>query len=124
MTLAGRRHVGARDGDKKQARRRVNHLVAIGVFVRPELVPCVDCGHIGNDRKHEYDHFLGYGAEHHEHIHALCKPCHVARSRGSVSPNVHNAPLQPRTDKIRTDIHCGNCGKRGHNVQTCRNISP
>lgn len=75
----GRSFVAARDGDQKQARRRVNHLVAIGVLPNPNDVPCTDCQHLGADRRHEYDHHLGYAAEHHEHVEAVCSTCHHAR---------------------------------------------
>src|SRR5437867_717404 len=47
-----------RDGDKKQARKRVNQMVLWGRLPRPSDVPCFDCGHRGLDRRHEYDHFL------------------------------------------------------------------
>lgn len=77
----GRSYVSARDGDKDQARRRVNHLVSVGMLSAPNTVPCTDCGHIHTEgeRRHEYDHFLGYAAEHHEHVEAVCTTCHHAR---------------------------------------------
>ena len=78
--------VPARPGDKLQARRRVNFLIESGKLPKPSSVPCVDCGHIGNDRRHEYDHFLGYEPEHHEHVQPVCQECHVQRTvdRGEV----------------------------------------
>lgn len=76
---AGRTFVSPRDGDQKQARRRVNHLVAVGLLPNPNDVPCTDCRHLGADRRHEYDHYLGYSAEHHEHVEAVCSTCHHAR---------------------------------------------
>lgn len=75
----GRRYVDPRDDDKKQARRRVNHLVDVGVLANPNSVPCTDCGHKGDDRRHEYDHHLGYAAEHHEHVEPVCTTCHHQR---------------------------------------------
>jgi hypothetical protein len=30
-------------------------------------------------RRHEYDHYLGYAAEHHEHVQAVCSKCHHER---------------------------------------------
>ena len=70
----------SRDGDKKQARRRVNYLVDIGLLPDPDDVPCVDCGHLGADGpRHEYDHYLGYSAEHHEDVEAVCSGCHHKR---------------------------------------------
>jgi hypothetical protein len=77
----GRRFVPARSGDKEQARRRVNHLVDVGVLPDPNTVPCIDCGHIHADgeRRHEYDHYSGYDAEHHEDVEAVCSRCHHTR---------------------------------------------
>ena len=75
----GRRFVRPRDGDRKQARRRVNHLVDVGLLPPPASLPCVDCGHIGDGPRHEYDHHLGYAPEHHEDVEAVCAPCHRRR---------------------------------------------
>lgn len=77
---SGRRFKAARPDDRKQARRRVNHLVDIGTLPRPAHVPCADCGHSGPDRRHEYDHHLGYAPEHHEHVEAVCSQCHRKRA--------------------------------------------
>jgi hypothetical protein len=77
----GRRYVPARDGDQKQARRRVNHLVDVGLLPPPNDVPCADCGHVwaSCERRHEYDHHLGYAPEHHEDVEAVCTTCHHTR---------------------------------------------
>jgi hypothetical protein len=71
----------ARDGDKVQARRAVNVEVRTGRRPHPNSLPCVDCGHTHapNERRHEYDHHLGYAAEHHLHVEAVCTTCHAAR---------------------------------------------
>lgn len=76
----GMRHVAARDGDKKQARARVNHLVRTGRMPHPSTLPCTDCGHAGEGRLHEFDHHLGYAAEFHESVEIVCCKCHRARS--------------------------------------------
>jgi hypothetical protein len=77
----GRHFVAPRDGDRLQARRRVNYLVDAGLIPAPNSVPCADCGHPQGDeaRRHEYDHHLGYAAEHHEDVQAVCSKCHHAR---------------------------------------------
>lgn len=77
----GRRYVEARDGDQRQARRRVNNLVAQGLIPRPNDLPCTDCGHVyaAGERRHEYDHYAGYAAEHHEDVQPVCTTCHHAR---------------------------------------------
>lgn len=77
-----------RDGDKKQARQRVNVEVRTGRRPRPNTIPCVECGHIWKEgeRRHEYDHYLGYGAAHHLHVEVVCTLCQRARSmrRGEI----------------------------------------
>ena len=79
----GRAFIPPRDGDAKQARRRVNYFVEIGLLPRPNSIPCVDCGHEwrSRGRRHEYDHYLGYAAEHHEVVEVVCSKCHHARER-------------------------------------------
>lgn len=78
----GRRFVPVRDGDKKQARYWVNHLIRVGILPRPNDVPCADCGHEfkTGERRHEYDHFMGYTAQHHETVEAVCTRCHARRT--------------------------------------------
>ena len=73
-----------RDGDKRQARQRINVEVRTGHRPHPNALPCVDCGHIWCDgeRRHEYDHYLGYAAEHHLDVEPVCTTCHAARDNG------------------------------------------
>lgn len=81
----GRRFVDPRDGDKLQARRRVNYLVEAGLIAAPNDLPCFDCGHEvadADDVRHEYDHHLGYAGEHHEDVEPVCSPCHHDREDG------------------------------------------
>lgn len=70
-----------RDGDKKQARQRINVEVRTGKRPHPNELPCVECGHIWvpMERRHEYDHHWGYAAEHHYHVEAVCTLCHSKR---------------------------------------------
>lgn len=90
-SMAGRRFSEPRDGDKLQARGRVNVLVRTGRLPRPDSLLCADCGHIGPDRRHEYDHHLGYTAEHHEDVQPVCSVCHHGRSRQrGESPRLHS----------------------------------
>lgn len=70
-----------RGGDKIQARMTVNRLVKLGRLARPSELPCFDCGHTGEDKRHEYDHYLGYAAEVHQSVQAVCLDCHVAREK-------------------------------------------
>ena len=70
-----------RDGDKQQARNRVNREVAKGKLPHARTVPCTDCGHIGSDRLHEYDHYLGYASINHLAVECVCVPCHNKREQ-------------------------------------------
>ena len=76
-----------RDGDREQARARVNVQVQRGERPFPNALPCVDCGHVWKegDRRHEYDHHLGYDAEHHLDVVPVCGPCHVIRTNAAVT---------------------------------------
>lgn len=82
-----------RDGDKLQARASVNRLIRYGKIPSPSEVPCSQCKHCGDDRKHEYHHHNGYSAEHHLDVIVLCSKCH------------HHQP-----DMKASKTHC----KRGH----------
>lgn len=70
-----------RDGDKKQARQRINVLVKTGKLPHPKTLLCTDCGHVWKEgeRRHEYDHHLGYDAQHHYHVQPVCTQCHTKR---------------------------------------------
>jgi hypothetical protein len=70
-----------RDGDKKQARQRINVEVRCGRRPHPNTLRCVDCGHVHapGERRHEYDHHLGYSAEHHYEVQPVCTTCHAKR---------------------------------------------
>lgn len=70
-----------RDGDKKQARAAVNRRVQFGEWQHPNKLPCADCGHVWDEGepRHEYDHHLGYAAEHHMDVEPVCSKCHKRR---------------------------------------------
>jgi hypothetical protein len=72
-----------RDGDKLQARARVNQRVRKGLLPHPNSLPCIDCGKVWNkgDSRHEYDHHLGYGADHHYDVQPVCRWCHAKRDQ-------------------------------------------
>jgi hypothetical protein len=70
-----------RDGDKIQARYSVRNCVRKGKLVHSRTVPCTDCGHIGDDRQHEYDHHLGYEAINHLKVECVCVLCHRKREQ-------------------------------------------
>lgn len=68
-------------GNKRQARARVNVEVRTGRIPHPNTLPCTDCGHVWKegDRRHEYDHSKGYGAEFHLIVESVCTLCHAKR---------------------------------------------
>lgn len=81
--MPGRRFTPARDGDVRQARSRVNYLVAQQLLADPNDLPCVDCGHVHavGERRHEYDHHRGYAIAHHEDVEPVCTTCHHRREK-------------------------------------------
>lgn len=72
-----------REGDKKQARRRVNVLVRTNRLPHPNAIPCASCGHIWveGERRHEYHHYAGYAAGNHLIIESLCTTCHHLKDK-------------------------------------------
>jgi hypothetical protein len=75
----------SRDGDKNQARAKVNYAVTCNKLPHARNVPCFDCGHIGSDRLHEYDHYKGYDAINDLEVEYVCVPCHVKRGRDRIN---------------------------------------
>lgn len=79
--LRGRKPLGpkpteGRDGDKIQARLRVNQAVKRGRMPNPNDVACHLCSHTGSDRRHEYHHHKGYGSQNQLEVQSLCTTCH------------------------------------------------
>ena len=72
-----------RDGDREQARQRINVEVRTGRRMHPNALPCVDCAHEWREgeRRHEYDHHRGYAADFHYDVVAVCTTCHARRAR-------------------------------------------
>ncbi len=108
----------ARDGDREQARRRVNALARRGRIPPPSELPCVDCGHQGDDRRHEYDHHLGYGSEHHLDVQPVCTRCHAAREerrgvraigRLGRAARRHGLTVTDLVDRLASMKWCASC---------------
>lgn len=70
-----------RDGDKRQARARINYLVDSGAIPDPEELPCMDCGDgvFGHSYRHEYDHARGYDGDNQLYVEPVCSKCHHNR---------------------------------------------
>lgn len=80
-----------RGGDAEQARQRINIEVRTGYRPHPNDLPCHDCGHVHapGERRHEYDHYLGYSAEHHADVQAVCTVCHAKRHQVATCERGH-----------------------------------
>jgi len=78
--LPGRRGwiAPTRDGDQRQARRRVNYLVEQGLIPHPDALPCMDCGDevFSASYRHEYDHARGYDGANQLYVEPVCSKCH------------------------------------------------
>lgn len=79
----GRRgwQAATRDGDKKQARRRVNYLVEQNQIPAASDLPCFDCADMlpTDGGRHEYDHAKGYDGENQLYVEPVCQRCHRNR---------------------------------------------
>jgi hypothetical protein len=71
--------------DKDAARKSVTEAVRKGNILNANQVPCVDCGHLGDDRTHDWDHYKGYSRDNWLSVQSVCRPCHTKReiSRGT-----------------------------------------
>jgi hypothetical protein len=102
-----------RDGDKRQARRRINVEVRTGKRPHPNLLPCVDCGHIWHpgERRHEYDHSYGYGSNHHYAVESVCTICHARRTNPKRTHCIHGHKFSEENTIIRPNGHkaCREC---------------
>lgn len=105
----------AESGNKKQARQRINVEVRSGRRPHPSTLPCTDCEHIGDDKRHEYDHHLGYDAEHHLDVEPVCTTCHAARDSKRVSQThcKHGHEFNDLNTYIAKNgtRHCKTCAK-------------
>lgn len=75
-SMRSNKRIERRDGDKSQAKSRINRDVEAGLRPNPNDLYCSLCGHKGTDRRHEYHHIQGYSALHHYDVLPLCSACH------------------------------------------------
>lgn len=99
-----------RDDDRVQARQRINVEVQAGRRPHPNELPCVDCGHIWKpgERRHEYDHYLGYSAAHHYDVQSVCTKCHAKRTNGVISKCIRGHEFTPDNTIIKKN-GCRSC---------------
>lgn len=69
------------DPIKERARGLINQRVKRGALPNPNKLKCLDCGHLGDDRRHEYDHYAGYEGENAVRVEVVCALCHRARHK-------------------------------------------
>lgn len=67
--------------DRHGARMKVHRAVRSGRLSDPNQLACTDCGHRGQERRHEYDHHLGYAKEHWLSVEVVCTTCHADREK-------------------------------------------
>ncbi len=107
----------ARDGDKRQARHRVNVEVRTGYLPAPNSLPCADCGHVwsAGERRHEYDHYKGYAAENHLAVQPVCTLCHAKRDGAKANQThcIHGHEFTAENTIIKTSgtRQCRECRK-------------
>ncbi len=106
-----------RDGDRVQARQRINVEVRSGRRPHPNALTCVDCGHVWHEgeRRHEYDHHLGYAAEHHYDVEPVCTLCHAARDSArkaqAFCKRGHAFSVENTVRRANGTRHCRECAR-------------
>jgi len=82
IACRGQRHT-PRAAPQEAAHRAVEVAVRYSRLPRANTLPCTDCGHIWKpgERRHEYDHYLGYAPEHRLSVQPVCTTCHADRER-------------------------------------------
>lgn len=68
-----------RQRENNKARAVLSYAVKVGRLPRAADLACVDCGHLGPDRQHQYDHHNGYGPGRELDVEPVCRPCHLNR---------------------------------------------
>ncbi len=98
----------ARDGDKRQARRRINVEVRTGRRPHPNTLPCTDCQHVWapGERRHEYDHAKGYGAAFHLFVEPVCTRCQSKRAwaRGEITAEAIRRGQRARVEQAHRRV--------------------
>lgn len=64
-----------------RANRLIQMRVHRGTLPNPNTLLCLDCGHIGDDRRHEYDHYRGYAGDAKSDVQPVCTLCHARRHK-------------------------------------------
>ena len=72
-----------RGAAQEAAHKAVEVAVRFRRISRANDLPCTDCGDewAPGERRHEYDHYLGYAPEHRLDVQPVCTTCHADRER-------------------------------------------
>ncbi len=103
--------------DKIKARWRVNNAIRAGRLAHPNTLPCKDCGHVHapGEKRHEYDHHLGYDAAHQLDVEAVCSTCHHKRDNKKAAQthcvHGHRFTLENTLLASNGTRHCRACMK-------------
>jgi hypothetical protein len=95
----------------------VNEAVKNGRMPHPNSLPCADCGHVWSpaERRHEYDHYLGYSAKHQLDVEPVCTQCHVKRDSAKAKQTHcgqgHEFTAENTTIKVNGTRECRACRK-------------
>lgn len=81
IARVGKGRVGRPHPLKERARGLIAARVKRGTLANPNLLACSDCGHIGADCRHEYDHYCGYDPDNAARVQVVCAKCHRRRER-------------------------------------------
>jgi hypothetical protein len=84
---------------KESANRAIHLEVRAGIRPHANTLPCSACGHIyaPGERRHEWDHHLGYDREYWFSAVVLCTKCHHAKSAKAQQTHcVHGHPFDDK----------------------------
>lgn len=103
-----------RDGDKIQARHLINLDVKSGKRPSPNDLPCSECGHKGDDRRHEYHHHMGYASQHHYDVVPVCTTCHSDVEERKQTRCKHGHEFTPENSIAKTNgsRQCRECTRK------------
>lgn len=92
----------ASEATKAKARHEVEYLIRSGKIPPPSKVKCADCGHLGSDKEHSYDHHKGYSGENSAEVEAVCVDCHRVRDGQNLPPE--KATAKPKRKPAKASV--------------------
>jgi hypothetical protein len=118
---------GRYNKEKWTAHAAIRRMVADGRLAKPSTLKCSDCPKNAD----EYDHYLGYSAEHRRDVQPVCYGCHAKRkwARGEIklTPKIKAALTQGPLSQSKTCDHgitplsnCAPCLKIAKSLNSAR----